>query len=114
MPRRSSASRAVRSAADLRRPKPMHFLAEREKVVWREMTNARPADYFDVGTHRLLAEYCRCAIRLEDKSDESDIRIMLVLSRSFRFTQQSQISADRAATAARTGVQEDRKPWQDE
>ena len=114
MPRKSTASQGVKSAADLRRPKPMHYLAEREKAVWRERVNARPPDYFDVGTHRLLAEYCRCAIRLEDKSDEGDIRIMLVLSRSFRMTQQSQISADRAATAARTGVQEEKKPWQDE
>lgn len=114
MPRKSSGSGVIKSAADLRRPKPMTYLADREKSVWREMVNARPPDYFDVGTHRLLAEYCRCAIRLEDKSDEGDIRVMLVLSRSFRMTQQSQISADRASTAARTGVQEERKPWQDE
>lgn len=114
MPRKSASSRTVRSAADLRRPKPMHYLTDREKAVWREMVNARPPDYFDVGTHRLLAEFCRCAIRLEDKSDENDIRIMAMLTRSFRMTQQSQISADRAATAARTGVQEEKKPWQDD
>lgn len=113
MPRRSAASRAVISAAEMRRPTAMRFLTAREKVVWRQMTNGRPPDYFDVGTHRLLAEYCRCAIRLEDNPEESDIRIMLVLSRSFRFTQQSQMSADRAGTAKRTGVQ-DTKPWEDE
>lgn len=114
MPRKSSAGRTTKSAADLRRPKPMSYLTDREKVVWKEMVNGRPADYFDVCTHRLLAEYCRKAILVEDKSLEADIRLLLVLSRSFRTTQQSQISGDRAATAARTGVQEEKKPWQDE
>ncbi len=113
MPRKSANSRGVKSAADLRRPKPMHYLTDREKAVWKEMVGAVPPDYFDIATHRLLAEYCRCAIRLEDKSNEDDIRIIAMLSRSFRMTPQSRMSADRAATAARTGVVEEKKPWQD-
>src|SRR5262245_14838451 len=67
MPRQSSASLTVISASGvetIRRPSPPPGLNEEQELVWIEIVNRMPAEWFPRETHELLIQYCRITIRL--------------------------------------------------
>src|SRR5215467_783047 len=118
MPRRSSAETAASFyRATRQRVEPPRRLPARAKAIWREILASKPIDYFDVGHHGLLADYCetqealeRCRVDLRrlrldcatsDRLFDRTIKLgsrLSTLARQLRLT--VQWTTDRRATKA--------------
>jgi hypothetical protein len=49
-----------------KRKEPPKKLSARAKVIWRDIVNSKPVDWFDGASLGLLADHCRTQERLED------------------------------------------------
>ena len=118
-------------------PGPPDDLTTNEKELFRKITGSKPADWFDVGTVGLLAEYCRLqtavdlmAGEINDydlawlKSDDglkrykvlsdvrrNDVAKMESLARAMRLTQQSRIHPITAGRKSATAAAPERRIW---
>ena len=119
-----------------RRASPPPELTPFEAKLWAKLMRSKPADWFPPETHLLLAAYCRHASIIQTIDEQLDafqaewfetddglrrydrlasIRAkqstsLISLSRSMRLTQQSQVTAKRAASPS-TRIPEDAPPW---
>lgn len=130
MARKSAAALAVvpGSGIDSRLPPPPD-LSEPEAVLWSQVVDSKPADWFDVDTAPVLKEYVRAAATCDlldarvkqalSKGDDpkglldmrdKESRRMVSMATKMRLTQQSQYSHRAASTANRRAS--GKRPWE--
>jgi len=101
-----------------RRPVPQEGLTDEQAIIWRNVVDRMPAEWFPAETHDMLAQYCRHVIsarRVADlielltaqdefatedydrllKMQEREGRAMSALATRMRLSQQSTYSRDR-------------------
>ena len=137
--RKSSAQLAVVGAAVISRIAPPNELTDKERGLWLDTVNSKPAEWFGNEHIPMLVEYVRHvstadlltreiqAFTAEMFADTDELKKLKILTsmraqeascintfaRSMRLTQQSIYRADKAATLSGDGEGK-RKPWQQE
>lgn len=135
--RKSAASLATVTPLPSRGVAPPEDLSADARAEWVRIVASKPADWFDVGSAPLLAQYCNVAVqaraiaaKVNDalaRATETEWRFkryeklcalqktltlqLKSLAASLRLSQQARYDAKEAATAARGGVSGN-KPWQ--
>lgn len=136
MSRKSAASLAVVALVPGTRPRPPKSLSVAEAVIWRQVANTKPAEWFTPDTYPLLLQYCRHAVTADQIAEELKLlelthgsqarssearelwrdrdresKAITNLARQLRISQQSLLTPGAAGTASRKAAGE-RKPWQ--
>ena len=133
MPRKSAAALSVVPVLGPQRPKPPERLGSQEAQLWRECTESKAADYFDLASQPILEQYCQVVVlargiaaalaalppqdgatRLKlieafDKATKSAI----AHARSLRITQQARVSKTASAQHSIGHAGSLHKPWED-
>lgn len=135
--RKSAASLATVTPLPARGVEAPADLSADARDVWKRVVASKPADWFDVGSVPLLAQYCNVAVQARviaaqvnevmQQACETEYRFkryqklcalqkaltlqLKSLASSLRLSPQSRYDAKEAATAARAG-QSGTKPWQ--
>lgn len=129
MSRKSAAALSVTTGAPDARVAPPADLTEQETVLWREVVDSKPAEWFGEDSVPVLKEYVRAAVMcdrlaglidtalLEGKPTVGDLllardresRRAANLATKLRLTQQSRYTPQAAATADRKAG--GKRPW---
>lgn len=131
MSRPSASSLAVVAPATKARMAPPANITPEESVVWRDVVDSKPVDWFGADSAPLLAEYCRATVAcdrlsamveaafaggdpavLKDVVKLRDIesRRLTTIGTKLRLTQQSRYTPTAASTATKKAGNE--RPWQ--
>jgi hypothetical protein len=130
--KRSAAALAVVPVVLMQRPKPPKRLGPEEAALWRECTESKAADFFDLASQPLLEQYCQmvCLSRglaadlavvqrhdvvtrakLLDAFDKAT-KSALAHARALRISQQTRVSKNATAQHSSGPAVSVKRPWE--